>query len=91
MWVIQIGLIDAGSITCSLSVLLSAMEMSFRTQIALPVSFDGTISMHIHALTYYSRVASNQIIQHFCTLVNTMQYNITLVVVFFVNVFSVKC
>ena len=72
--------------------LVSAMEMSFRTQIALPVSFDGTISMHIHALTYYSMVASNQIIQHFCTLVNTMQYNITLeVVVFFVNVFSVKC
>ena len=38
MWVIQLGLIDTGSSTHSLSVLLSAMEMSPRTQTGLEIT-----------------------------------------------------
>ena len=38
MGVIQLGLIDAGSSTCSLSVLLLAVEMSLRTQTALEIA-----------------------------------------------------
>ena len=34
----QLGLIDAGSSTCNLSVLLSAMEMSLRAQTALEIA-----------------------------------------------------
>ena len=37
MWVIQIGMIDTGSSTCSLSVLLSAVEMSLRTLTGLEI------------------------------------------------------
>ena len=38
MWAIQLGLIDAGSDTHSLSVRLSAVEMRLRTQTALEIT-----------------------------------------------------
>ena len=50
---IQLGLIDAGSSMCSLSVLLSAVEMSLRTQIALEIAQWAPatiISTHVRAL-----------------------------------------
>ena len=52
MWVIQLGLTDAGSSTRNLLVLLSAVEMSLRTQTALEIAqwaWVGIIVQHIHA------------------------------------------
>ena len=54
MRVIQLGLIDAGSSTCSLSVLLSAVETSLRTCTEeLPAGYHGnsTFRMSSSALT----------------------------------------
>ena len=51
MWAIQLGLIDAGSSTWSLSVLLSAVETSFRTWTPLEIAqwaIAAIISMHVH-------------------------------------------
>ena len=52
MRAMQLGLIDAGSSTCSLSVLLSTVETSLRTRTALEIAqgaLAGIISRHIHA------------------------------------------
>ena len=40
---ILISMIDAGSSTCSLSVLLSAVEMSLRTRTGLEIDSSGSV------------------------------------------------
>ena len=52
MRVIQLGLIDSGSSTHSLSVLLSAVETSLRTHTALEIAqlLTEIISTHVHVL-----------------------------------------